>query len=169
MNQERGQMEELLAYRVDLLAALEAVASQLSQAVARLPDKSWHQSIGPGSATPHFLLFLMHELEAQVFSPNLLRMINEDRPTLPAFDQEAWMAGHYAMDKPVANLLDEFGKLRHHELDWLRKLPPQGWSRLARHPWWGMRTLQWWVELQLDYSNQPLRALATKASGDPLN
>jgi hypothetical protein len=155
-------VEELDTYRADLLAALEEVLGQLSAAVARLPALAWQQSIGPGLGTPQWILFHLYALEAQVFSTQLPRMLKEDQPLMPAFDEEAWMAGNYNADIPAAAVLAHLGELRRQELDWLRKLSPSGWSRLSRHPWWGVHTLQWWVELQLDYSVQTLKQLAPR-------
>ncbi len=87
-------------------------------------------------------------------------LLVEDTPTLPLFDDQAWMAEHYLPEQPVADIMAELVRLRGVELEWLHELTPLGWSRLARHPWWGMHPLQWWVEQQLDGSFQHLKRLA---------
>lgn len=110
--------------------------------------------------TPHYILYNLYALEAQFFTIQLPRIRSEDGPELPIFDDEAWMAAHYAPEEPAINIIEETTKLRQQELAWLRNLSPQEWSRTARHPWWGMHTLQWWVELQLEYSLQVIKQLA---------
>ena len=152
-------MEELAAYRADLLSALERVVDELAVAVSRLSQIDWHQPIQLGSPTPHYLLFHLRELEAHQFSAQLPRFLDGPHTALPAFDDKAWMAGHYLPAEPASDILDDLLKLRSQELIWLRNLPPDGWSRYARHPWWGEHTLQWWVELQLEYSIRHLRQL----------
>ncbi len=152
-------MEELKAYRADLLQALGDVVEGLSETVARLPALAWHQSIGPGESTLHYILFRLREVEAQVYTRQLPRFLAEDNPTLPIFDDQAWMAVHYRPDEPATSIMTKLRRLRRSELEWLRGLPPWGWSRMARHPWWGVHTLQWWVELQLDETVQQLKRL----------
>ena len=153
-------MEELNAYRADLLAALEGAVHELARIVAELPVRKWHQPINHSGHSPHYILFHLRALELHVFNPQLPCILLEDTPDLPAFEDESWMAKHYCQDEPAAAILEELRQLRMHELEWLRSLSPAGWSRLARHPWWGLHTLQWWVELQADYSNAHLRELS---------
>ncbi len=152
-------MEEIEAYRNDLLRALEAVVEGLSETVARLPALAWHQSIHPGESTLHYFLFHLRELEAQVYTRQLPRFLAEDNPTLPVFNDNAWMAAHYRLDEPATSIMMDLDRLRSSEIEWLRGLASMSWSRQARHPWWGMRTLQWWVEQQLDESIQHRKRL----------
>ncbi len=126
----------------------------LSETVARLPALAVHRSIHPGESTLHYILFHLRELDAQVYIRQLPRFLAEDNPTLSVFDDQAWMAAHYQMDEPAASIMADVLRLRGSEMEWLRTLTPPGWSRQARHPWWGMRTLQWWVEQQLGESIQ---------------
>jgi hypothetical protein len=154
-------MEELYAYRADLIAALDAVVDQLAKIMAILPTRQWNLSINPVGHTPHYILFHLHVLEAQFFAAQLPRILAEETPTLPVFEDERWMADTYRLAEPPSAILGEFGELRHRELAWLRNLPPAGWSRLARHPWWGLHAMQWWVELQADYSDQHVKQLSS--------
>lgn len=153
-------MEELLAYRADLLTALEGVVDELSKSVAIIPSDTWHQPVRTGSHTPHYILFHLRDLEAQVFALQLTRILSEERPTLPVFNDEAWMDSHYHAEEPASAILAELIKLRHQEIGWLQNLSPEGWSRPSRHPWWGEHTLQWWVELQVEYSSQHLKEIS---------
>jgi hypothetical protein len=157
-------MEELVAYRVDLLAALDKVVGELGKTVAELPANKWNQPINTGGHTPHYILFHLRELEAQVFTVQLPRILAEDTPILPVFDDEGWMAKHYRPKEPASSNFEQLSGLRQQELAWLRVLQPTGWSRLARHPWWGLHALQWWVELQAEYSYQHLQQLSSVLS-----
>ncbi len=154
-------MEEVDAYRQGLLSALEGVVNELSETVADIPSSKWHLTFGLDSHTPHYTLAHLRELEAQVFTIQLRRILDEEIPMLPVFDGEAWMERHYKPEEPVLCIVQDFTTLRKQELNWLRDLPPADWSCTARHPSWGMHTLQWWVELQLDYSYQHLSELSS--------
>ncbi len=152
-------MDELIAYRKELLTALESVAGELSKAVATWTGDRRNRPIDPYENSPHYILFHLRELELKVFSSQLPRFLAEENPVLPAFDDQVWMHQHYRSNEPASAILAELASLRHKELAWLRTCSPAEWSRLARHPWWGVHTLQWWVELQLDWSYQHLRQL----------
>jgi hypothetical protein len=154
-------MEELDNYRQELLSALKDVVNELSQTVSSIPANDWYVSLGLDGHTPHYILAHLQVLEAQVFAIQLRRIVEEDTPLLPFFDDNAWMAENYDSEKPAQVIWEEFANLRNQEVKWLQNFSPKSWNRAARHPRWGMRTLQWWVELQLDYSHQHLRELAS--------
>ncbi len=157
-------MEELAAYRAELLSALEGVLADLSQVVAQIPSGRWHLQGVEDTRTPHYILFRLCELETQVFASQLTRLITEEHPDLAVFDDDAWMADHYCTDEPPTAILEEVVRLRRRELDWLKRLSPADWSRSARHLWWGEHTLQWWIELQLETSQRHLKLLAASAT-----
>jgi len=154
-------MEEILAYRQALLSALLEVVDELAKTVTAIPTQAWYISSSPDSHTPHFTLAHLRELEAQVFARNLQRIQAEDGPGLPLFDDEAWMARHYQPHEAVQNILNELARMRKQEVSWLRDLPAASWSLTGRHPRVGVRTLQWWVELQLDTSRQHVRQITS--------
>jgi hypothetical protein len=149
-------MEELDAYRHGLLSALESVIPELSRIAASIPADAWRIPKKPGAHTPHYTLAHMYELEAQVFSPLLRSIVDNDARLLPSFDDSSWMSSHYEPGKPAQMILEEYTHLLGQEVRWLRSLSPKSWSRTARHPWWGVHTLQWWVEQQLESSRQHL-------------
>jgi hypothetical protein len=154
-------MEELIAYRQELFSALESVVDELSKKVTHTHSRAWHHSSGSGGRTAHYSLTHLREIEAQVFSIQLHRILEEETPLMPPFDDEAWMANHYKREEPAAMVLEGFTILRKQELPWLRDLPPVSWSRIARHPRWGVHAFQWWVEKQLDCSKQHLWQIST--------
>jgi hypothetical protein len=153
-------MDELFAYRQGLISGLEGVITELSRIVAAMSANTWQLSSEQGAHTPHYTLTHLRVLEDQVFSPLLRSIAAQGIPLLPVFDDIAWMASHYESEKPAQVIFEEFTYLRRQEIQWLQALPQASWSLSARHLWWGVHTLQWWVELQLDYSHQHLSALA---------
>jgi hypothetical protein len=152
-------MEEIIAYRQQLLNDLRNVANEVFQLVLAIPPNDWYISSGLEAYTPHYTLAHLRELEVQVFALQLRRFLLEGTLQLPLFDDVSWMAEHYDPSETAQAILEEFTRLRNQEVLWLEDLSPESWNRSARHPWWGVRTLQWWVELQLEYSHQHLREL----------
>jgi hypothetical protein len=57
--------------------------------------------------------------------------------------------------------LQAYAELRQQELSWLRELSPAAWNRTGRHPWWGVRALQWWVEQCLLTARQHIKQLSS--------
>jgi hypothetical protein len=153
-------MDELTAYRQDLLAALESVVAELYKTVLSIPIKTWHLPAGTDSRTPLYTLAHLRELDGKLFAIQLRRILDEDTPLLPVFDADASMERHYNPKGPARIIMEDIASLRKLELIWLRKLPATAWSRSARHSWWGVHAFQWWVELQLDYSYQHLREIS---------
>ena len=139
-------MEELYAYRKNLLEKLGSVVAELQQAAAAIPPEAWHTPPAPGKPTPHYTLAHLRALESQAIAVRLRRTLDEAEPYLPLFDDEGWMALHYDPSELAPAILEDYARLRGEELSWLEGLPAEAWNRTARHPWWGVRALQWWVE-----------------------
>jgi hypothetical protein len=159
-------MDELLTYRKNLLEALEGVVSELRQAAASIPTAGWHTSPAPDQPTPHQVLAHLRALEAHAIALRLRRILDESEPYLPLFDDDGWMAGNYDPSEAVTSILDDYARLRKQEMAWLKDLPAKAWNRTARHPWWGVRALQWWVEQALLTARQHLEQLQNKPASD---
>ena len=154
-------MDELIVYRQGLLFALEEVVSKLTEIVRITSPKDWHRTTGSNKHTPHAILVHLWLLEAKQFALYIRRIYDQDMPLLPSFDDASWMRSYYKPKEKPGVILREFAELRQMEINWLRQLPPEAWSRMGRHPKWGEHTLQWWVELQLEYSHQHLDELSS--------
>jgi len=152
-------MEELIRYRKNLLDSLVEVVDELRAAAAVLPPQAWHIPTAADQPTPHWTLAHLRNVEAQIIAVRIRRILDEEEPDLPLFDDEAWMADHYDPAEPVQAILEAYASLRQQELTWLRDFPPVAWNRTARHPWWGVRSLQWWVEQCLQTARQHLQEL----------
>jgi hypothetical protein len=153
-------VDELDEYRQALLAELEEVVNELFQIVRRLPDHAWHTPQGSGGRTPHYTLSRLYQLDDLLFDGPLRSMAAGNLPRLPLLDADTWMADHYEPGEPPGKIVEQLTRLRLQEVAWLRAVPPESWNHTARHPWWGVRTLQWWVELQLEVSRKHLAELS---------
>lgn len=152
-------MEELYEYRRKLLERLEGVVSDLTAAWQALPSPIRHLPLEEGGESPHRVLAHLRAMEAEALSVRLWRILNEEEPQVPLFDDTGWMEAHYRADESAESILEDYARLRRTELSWLKDLPPQAWNRTCRHPWFGVRTLQWWTEQCLVYAEEHLRRL----------
>lgn len=154
------QMEELMAYRQELIAALMRGVGGLAHIVKAIPPHAWQTPSSPAGCSSHFTLAHLRVLEEQVFIPNLHRIQTEAVPILTIFDDRAWMGVHHHPQEPFQKMMEGYSQLRVQEVDWLRDLPGADWSRMGRHPWWGLRSFQWWVERQLESYRQHTEQLS---------
>jgi hypothetical protein len=159
-------MEELLDYRKNLLENMDGVVTELRQAAASISAANWHTPPAPDQPTPHQVLAHLRALEAHAIALRLRRILDESEPYLPLFDDDGWMAANYDPSEAVTSILDDYASLRQQELAWLHELPPAAWNRTARHPWWGVRALQWWAEQALLTARQHLEQLQNKPGSD---
>ncbi len=149
-------MEELISYRHELLSALEDDMRVITEAESRLTAQDWHHQPDGSPFSPHFILAHVRALDTMEFNDQIQHILTEEMPLLALFNDQAWMADHYQPGEPVNQIVEEISHVRQQEVILLRSLLPDSWSRTARHPWWGIHTLQWWVELQRDYTHQLL-------------
>jgi hypothetical protein len=152
-------MDELITYRQELLSALEQDITVLARAKAVISSKEWYRTLSGGQPTPHYILASLWVEDSREYSVNIRRILDEEMPLLEILDTEAWMAADYDPDVPVHIIIEDFAALRQWEIGLLCGLPPAIWSRAARHPHYGVHTLQWWAELQRDSSHQYLSQL----------
>jgi hypothetical protein len=155
--------EQLLLYRQRLLERLHLVGEDIVQAVAKFAPERWH-SVAIGGESPHRILANLRVVEAQAFSVRLQRILDEEQPFLPLFDNKKWMDEHYDSSEPPENILEDYIVLRRKGLARLNRLSIQDWNRTGRHPWWGVRALQWWVEQTVRFSEEQLQRLRAASS-----
>lgn len=152
------KMQELLDYRQALLERFGGVVEDLQAAARRLEEGQFRSAL-EASRSAHPVIAHLLDVERQAYWLRMERILSEDCPQLPVFDAEAWARERYQPTEPLELILEEYAQLRRSELERLQFMPPGGWSRQGRHPAYGLRTLQWWVEKSLAHSEEHLRSL----------
>lgn len=150
--------DQLLLYRQRLLERFHALNDDIEQELRRIAPGRWQIAASDGNS-PHYILARLRAIEARAFSIRIQRILDEQEPYLPLFDENQWMDEHYDPLEPPEGILVEYISLRNHEFALLKNLSPQDWNRTGRHPWWGMKALQWWVEQILRFSEEQLQHL----------
>lgn len=133
-------------YRRQLTARYRHQPAQYRGHVAGLEQAALHAPITPGEWSPHQLLFHVWAVDAQAYGPRLERILKEVRPSLDGFDEAAWMAEHYDPTEALWSIIDAWEGFRQRIADRLNDLPAEAWNRTGLQPYWGERTLQWWLE-----------------------
>jgi hypothetical protein len=82
-------MEELIAYRQELLSILEADVTTLARIEAGISTQDWYRPLRDDQRTPHYILARLWVDEAHGFTPQIRRILDEEMPLLSVFDAEA--------------------------------------------------------------------------------
>jgi hypothetical protein len=155
------RMEELYQYRSRLLQRLEEIIAEMRTAATSLEAEDWGKPLAGSGMTPHRLLAQMRDNEERVFHERTRRVLSENTPFLPLISEEAHPDA-YDPNEPPQKITTSIARLREQQLEWLRPLQPTEWNRSGRHPWFGLRTLQWWVEKGLLLTEERLKLLADR-------
>jgi DinB family protein len=112
---------------------LEATPDLLHTIVATLSEEEAAWKPAPQRFSIAEIMAHLGEVETQVFRARLARMVNEDRPQLDAYDQEAiGVAGGYA----GGNVHQSLTAFRQHRLDnltYMKNLPAAMEARVGLH------------------------------------
>jgi hypothetical protein len=152
-------MEVLYEYRSQMLSRFAVIASEIAAAFEQIPPDARFTPLEPGGWSPHQVLAHLRDVEARAYASRFDRILREDCPALEAFDQTGWMREHYTPGEAAQQILSEYSDLRAKALERLKTITPADWSRSGRHPQWGTRTLQWWVEHSLAHAEEHLRQM----------
>ncbi len=80
------------------------------------------------------------------FSYRLKKVMEEDDPTYPAFDQDKWVEIHEYNHWDSVLLVDSLISLRRNLIFWLGRLKESHWERVGIHPTIGRQSVQSIVE-----------------------
>jgi hypothetical protein len=91
-------------------------------------------SLGPGKWSPLQILRHLEGCDREALLPRIERILAEDDPFLPAWDQDLWMKHHgHVNHLRAVLLLDEWARLREKIAVTLFDLDVEAWRRTGRH------------------------------------
>jgi len=146
-------------YRRELVERYRRQPAAYRERLKALDEAALHSPIKPGEWSAHQVIFHVSAVDEQAYGPRLLRILREDRPELEDFDSDRWMADHYGPGEPSQVILDRWQSARQAYADEVAAAPREAWSRTGRQPYWGERTLQWWVERAVAHAEEHQRQL----------
>jgi hypothetical protein len=119
-----------LVPETDVMSALEAQSSALQALARAVPVDKETFAYAPGKWTVREVLGHVTDAE-RVFGHRAFCISRGEPATLPAFDENAYVARSVAASVPLAALADEFALVRAANLVFLRRLDGEGWARLG--------------------------------------
>ena len=90
----------------------------------------------PGVGKLSIIQHLQHmlDMERDVFNVRLRRVLEEDNPRLDPVNQEHLIEEHEIGDRPYADILDEWERLRLENVLLVQRTSEADWQRPVRHP-----------------------------------
>jgi hypothetical protein len=130
---------------VGLVERLASTPAQLSSMLANVSDGRL-DAAPEGEWTPRIVLAHLRDDEYLVMRQRLARMLVEDTPVFPDFDEKAWAVTRNHARDHLQQLLDDFALQRAASIAVLRALDDPQWERPGRHETSGDYTVHTWVE-----------------------
>ncbi|MBI3537914.1 MAG: DinB family protein [Chloroflexi bacterium] len=128
-----------------LIERLDASGKELIWYAYKFSNAEIGSAPAPNEWSIHQVLSHLRDTERNVFLYRAPRILNEDAPRVPNFDQESWMREHYSASEPLDALLKDFSGARRKLIARLKKTKDDDWARVAIHPEYGRITLEWLV------------------------
>lgn len=129
----------------ELKALFERLASAprlLFEVCSGAPPERMTMPLAPGKWTPHQIIKHLTSCDREALLPRIEKMLAEDDPFLPGFDQDEWMKKFGDVRGSITVvLLDEYARLREKVSIMLFDLEPAQWLRPGRHEAWGPITI----------------------------
>ena len=151
---------------LDLVERLHTFASDLRREVESLPESE--HSHRPGEDEWSIKEVCGHLCDhARFLHERLFRMIKQEEPLLPAWDQIAEWKKRDPQSVPLAQLLDEFTAQRVETVDMLADLVHWNWARQGRHEERGRLSIRQLVDFAIEHDEAHLdqvRAIKSAAT-----
>jgi hypothetical protein len=146
-------------YRRRLLARYLDQVDEYARHLAGLDEGAARAPIRPGEWSAHQVLFHASSVDENAYGPRLRRILREQRPMLEDYDGDGWMAERYDPAEPTRVILERWSSVRRDCSAEAAGAPTEAWSRTGVQPYWGERTLQWWVERAVAHADEHWRQL----------
>jgi FMN phosphatase YigB (HAD superfamily) len=126
--------------RAQIVPRLLGNTAALFGMVDATPLQAWHMRPEPNEWTPLEVVHHLRESERDVQRPRLMRIAHEDNPFLP-LPPEPFRPNSVQLTETAHEIAADFWRERAQTLAFLEQLPPEAWSRPARHAIFGPTTL----------------------------
>jgi hypothetical protein len=132
---------------------------ELRQALDKFEADELLKPLEKDGWSAHQVVAHICHVEWGAFLPRFDRILKHEDPFLANFDETSWMDTYYDPTVPIEELLKDFDSVRQSARDLMDEIGPDQLSRTGRHPYQGVRTLQWWIEYAVTHTDEHLKQL----------
>lgn len=157
-----------LACRLETIEALRLLPERLRGEVAGLTEQQLRFRPAPGQWSLKEVIGHLRDF-AEIDHDRLLRMITQERPVLPGYDQEALAREHNYQEADLQSILDELASIREQTVHVLTELVDANWARTGRHLERGTFSIRQHVDHLVEHEAlhlEHVRALKQRATGN---
>lgn len=137
------------------MATLAAFPEELGRALGGLPPEAVMRPARDGGWGAIENLCHLHDWE-EIYVEWARAIVAEDRPPLPAFDDELWEIERDYRGQDPARTFERFRDLRERQVAFLSELPEEAWARVGVHDRLGEVTLRWVADHVCDHDGEHL-------------
>jgi hypothetical protein len=128
----------------ELMQQLSATPRTVAHLLAEVREAKL-DSLYDGDWNLRTILAHLRDDESTVMRMRLVRMLAEDNPTFPDFDEQAWASNRSTARDRKEQLLGDFALQRQATLNILERLTPEQWEHGGAHEQSGAYTVMSWV------------------------
>ncbi len=139
-----------------LVDRLESSGEDLLSYLGKFSEQEILEQPAPNEWSIHQVVAHLRDTEERVFLYRVRRLLKEDHPEVPNFDQDAWQREHYSPTEPFKKMLADFRSARRKQIVLLRKTTDKDWDRTARHPEYGVISVNWLVNHNVNHTFEHL-------------
>lgn len=148
--------------RRDLIARYRRAARGVAEAASSLSEEHLDLKQAGGGWTPRWVLHHVADTEVRA-AARLHRLVAEDAPYIPAFDQEAYARRlHY--ERPAGSSVALISAVVDSNIDLLERLSDEDWRREGRHEELGRYSVERWLLQRPDHCEQHAEQLRTASA-----
>lgn len=142
---------------------LAKMDTNLETALRTIPDELMNVQFSPDVWSPHQILG--HLVDAEIaFSFRLRKIIAEENPTYPPFNEEKWGDALQHQTIPMPLFISVWKPLRELNIQLLRLMPESAWERTGVHETNGSQTLRNLVRSMCAHDIYHLKQIKAKGS-----
>ncbi|HZU45008.1 MAG TPA: DinB family protein [Terriglobales bacterium] len=116
-----------------IIDSAEKDPKKIAAAISGLPDSTLR--FKPARDKWSILEMLAHLADMEIlYAYRMRQIVADNNPTIAPIDQDAWAKNLGYMEEKAPELIAQFGLLRHHNLNLLRRMRPADLDKAAFHP-----------------------------------
>jgi len=135
----------ILADRLEIIEVLRLLPERVSEEVKGLSEEELRFRPGEGLWSLKEVIGHLRDF-AEIDHDRLCRMITQERPILPGFDQEILVRERNYQEADLRAVLDELACFRRETVQVLTELVDANWARTGRHQERGIFSIRQHVE-----------------------
>ena len=154
------------ASRLEVIEALRLLPERVGEEARGLSEETLRFRPAEGEWSLKEVVGHLRDF-AEIDQERLRRMITQESPFLPGYDQETLVRERNYQEADLQTLLEELASFRRHTVQLLTELVDASWTRTARHLERGIFSIRQFVELLVSHEAGHLahiRALKQQAT-----